>query len=71
MPSPRSKGPNMCPMGAVGVIGQLDGPLRWSDSWICSELALRNAMEAGGIDYCDWMEGTYPPDLRSILAYEV
>ena len=66
MPSPMSDGPNRCPLGETGA-EEVGFPL----SWICSELALRYAMEAGGIDYCDWMEGTYPPDLRSILAYEV
>ena len=66
MPAPTSYGPNRCPLGETGA-EEAGFPL----SWICSELALRNAMEAGGIDYCDWMEGTYPPDLRSILAFEV
>ena len=66
MPSPTSDGPNRCPLGETGAVEAV-----FSLSWFCSELALRNAMEAGGIDYCDWMEGTYPPDLRSIFAYEV
>ena len=66
MPRPSSEGPNRCPLGETGV-EEVGFPV----SWICSELALRNAMEAGGIDYRDWMEGTYPLDLRFILAYEV
>ena len=66
MPSPRSKGPNMCPMGAVGVIGQLDGPLRWSHA----AEAFARAFD-GWISTTDRLSGTYPPDLGSIFAYEV
>ena len=66
MPSPRSKGPNMCPMGAVGVIGQL-GPLpRWSHA----AEAFARAFD-GWISTTDWLSGTYPPDLGSIFAFEV
>ena len=66
MPSPRSNGPNRCPLGETGA-EEGGFPI----SWICSELALRRAMDFGGIDVYDWVTGTYPPDLRSILAYEV
>ena len=66
MPSPRSKGPNMCPLGAVGVIGQLDGPLRWSHAVEAFKLTLDD-----GITTADWRYGIYPPDFGSILAFEV
>ena len=66
MPSPRSRGPNRCPLGETGVD---EAYARFA--WICAESALRRAIIEGGIDAFDWVTGTYPPDLRSILAYEV
>lgn len=66
MPPPRSKGPNMCPMGAVGVIGQLDCPPCWSHA----AEAFAQAFD-GVINIADWLSGTYPPDLGSIFAFEV
>ena len=66
MPSPRSKGPNTCPVGIPGVCEY--GSLQ---AWICSEAALSRAFEEGGIEVSDWVEGTYPPDFESILAFEV
>ena len=66
MPSPTSDGPNRCPLGETGA-----EEVGLPTSWICSEFALRYAMELGSINYVDLVDGTYPPDLRSILAFEV
>ena len=66
MPSPRSKGPNTCPVGDPGVCEF------WSLShWICVTEALIRAFLSGDISAKDWEEGTYPPDFQSILAFEV
>ena len=66
MPAPRSNGPNRCPLGETGVDEDYGGTF-----WICAESALRRAIFECGIDASDWVTGMYPPDLRSILAYEV
>ena len=66
MPAIRSNGPNRCPLGETGVE---EAYARFA--WICAESALQRAIFECGIDASDWVTGTYPPDLRSILAYEV
>ena len=66
MPSPRSKGPNTCPLGVPGVY-EFGSPPRW----ICATDALVSAFRSGDISAKDWVEGTYPLDFQSILAFEV
>ena len=66
MPSPRSNGPNTCPVGIPGVY------VFWSPPrWICATEALIRALGSGDISAKDWEDGTYPPDFQSILAFEV
>lgn len=66
MPAPSSEGPNRCPQGETGVEEDFCCP-----AWICARAAFQLALECGGIDSYDWEDGIYPPDLRSILAFEV
>lgn len=66
MPSPTSDGPNRCPLGETGA-----EEVGLPTSWICAESALQRAIFECGIDASDWVTETYPPDLRSILAFEV
>lgn len=66
MPAPRSNGPNRCPQGELGVEENGTVP-----RWRGAILAVGTALRAGGFDGTDWFDGTYPPDLGSILAYEV
>ena len=65
MSSPRSNGPNTCPLGAPGVC-EFGSPPRW----ICATDALVRAFRLKEISAKDWEEGTYPPDFESILAFE-
>ena len=65
MPSPRSRGPNTCPFGVPGV-DEFGSPPRW----ICATDALVHAFRLKEIIAKDWVEGTYPPDFESILAFE-
>ena len=56
----------MCPEGFPGV-NEFGTPPRW----VCATDALVRAFLSGGISAKDWEEGTHPPDLQSILAFEV
>ena len=66
MPSHSSRGPNMSPDGTPGVI-----MVDTSPRWIFAYSAFIRAFDRGAIGYEDWYFGTYPPDLESILAFEV
>ena len=63
---PTSNGPNRCPEGQEGVVEAYESP----GAWICADLAFQLALDSGGLNARDWLRGTHPPDLKSVLAYE-